>query len=241
MKIINKEHHQLITEMLNGFNIRFDKSIEAVSTKEIVTALMSKVNRDGVLNLLNFIDKHGYYTAPASTRFHGNYEGGLAEHSINVCAMLYRENKANNGGLTDENIIVCSLMHDLCKLDFYTTEIKNVKTYITDDNRNELKGYMVKYEKVNGVERPFCWVPTESYSVDEQLPLPHGPKSVYILKGYIDVKREEALMISWHMGPYANLASEPYGFNNAVEHQTSIALMYVADFLASSLYEVKAG
>lgn len=239
MRIINKEHSDLINEMLEGFGIHFEKSIEAVSTKEIVTALFSKVDREGISNLLNYLDKHGYYTAPASTKFHGNYEGGLAEHSINVCAMLYRENKANNGCLENDSIIVCSLAHDLCKLDFYTAEIKNVKTYITDENKKELKGYQVKYERVGGVEVPFCWVPTEGYGVKDQMPLPHGSKSLYILQGFIKVSRSEAFLITWHMGPFANLTGDNYGFNTAVEYQPSVALMYVADFLASSLYEVK--
>lgn len=239
MKFINETHYNLIKEMLDGFGVQFDKSIEAVSTKDIIVALMLKVNRDGVVKLLDYLDKHGFYSAPASTRFHGNFTGGLAEHSLNVCALLYQQNRLFNGGLSDETVILTSLMHDLCKVDFYTTEIKNVKTYITEENKNELRGYQIKKETVCGVEREFCWVPTEAYAIEDQMPLPHGSKSLYILQGFIKVTREEAFLITWHMGPYGNLADSQYGFNNAVEYQPSVALMYMADFLASSLYEIK--
>lgn len=239
MKFVNKEHYDLIKEMLEAFEIHFDNSLELISPREIMISLMSKVKRDGVTKLLDFLDKHGFYEAPASTRFHGNYPGGLAEHSINVCALLYRENKVNNGGLSDESIIVSALMHDLCKVDFYVKEIKNVKTYLTDENRAKYKSYGIKHEEVNGEQRDFCWVPTEGYSVEDQMPLPHGSKSLYILQSFIKVTREEAFLITWHMGPYGNIADNTYGFNNAVEYQHSVALMYVADFLASALYEVK--
>lgn len=237
MKFINENHYNLIKEMLDGFGVQFDKSIEAVSTKDIIVALMLKVNRDGVMKLLDYLDKHGFYDAPASTRFHGNYKGGLADHSLNVCAMLYNENKVHNGGLSNETIIISSLMHDLCKVDFYVTEIKNVKKYVTEENKNEFKGLHIKHETIGDTTYDFCWVPTEAYSVQEQMPLPHGSKSLYILQGFIKVTREEAFLITWHMGPYANISGDNYGFNNAVDYQPSVVLMYTADLLASSLYE----
>lgn len=238
MHFINKEHFNLIKEMLDSLSIKFEKSIEAVSTKEIVTALMSKVNRDGVDKLLSYLEKHDYYTAPASTRFHGNHEGGLAEHSINVCALLFKENRAHNAGLSDETIIISALMHDLCKVDFYAKDFKNVKTYINEENEKDLKGFKILYEKVAGQELRYCWVPTEVYVTSDQMPLPHGSKSLYILQGFIKVTREEAFLITWHMGPYGNVTNYEFGFNDAVAYQPTVALMYVADFLASSLYEV---
>lgn len=239
MNILNNEHYNLINEMLSGFEVSFEKSIEALTTEEIVTSLLSKIDREGIPKLLEYLKKHGFYTAPASTRFHGNYLGGLAEHSINVCAVLYQQNKLNNGGLSDDTIILAALMHDLCKLDFYVTELKNVKTYITDENRSQFNGIQIKTEKIGNVERNFCWVPTEGYTVEDKMPLPHGSKSLYILQSFVKVTREEAFLITWHMGPYANLMNDSYGFNNAVEYQPSVALMYVSDFLASALYEKK--
>lgn len=46
--------------------------------------LLLSVKREGIENLLSFIRKSDFYTAPASTKFHSCHEGGLLEHSLNV-------------------------------------------------------------------------------------------------------------------------------------------------------------
>lgn len=235
MRIINETHSKLVNEMLNRFNI--SEKAEDLTCREIVEKLLTKVNRGGIDKLLNFLSSHDYYTAPASTRFHGNYEGGLAEHSINVCALFIRENDMNNLGLSDETLIVSSLLHDLCKVDFYTTEIKNVKTYLTPENRKDYATYGVKRENVCGVEKEFAWVPTPAYSVNDQMPYGHGEKSVYMAMGFIKLTREEVFLIRWHMGPFSSVGQ--YDFNNAIDYQKSVVAIYVADMLASSLYEDK--
>lgn len=238
MKFLNIEHKKLFEELFADNQITFDKSIEAISEKEAIEVLLRKTGREGIENLIKYLNKKDYYTAPASTKFHGNYAGGLAEHSLNVCAILNRENKVNNGGLRNDTVIISALMHDLCKVDFYVTEMKNVKTYLTDENRDKYRGCRIQSERVNGIERTFVWVPTEVYKAEDKFPLLHGPKSLYLLQKCMQVTDEEALLISWHMGPFANLTNDNYGFNTAVDFQPSVALMYVADFLASSLYEI---
>ena len=40
--------------------------------------------RKGVDKLIAWLETTDFFTAPASTRFHGAYEGGLVEHSLNV-------------------------------------------------------------------------------------------------------------------------------------------------------------
>lgn len=52
--------------------------------KEEFLMLLRSVNREGMDELINFIEKSDFFKAPASTRFHGSYEGGLLEHSLNV-------------------------------------------------------------------------------------------------------------------------------------------------------------
>jgi 23S rRNA maturation-related 3'-5' exoribonuclease YhaM len=62
--------------------------------KERFEELLSSVQCEGIDKLLDFIRKSDFYTAPASTRFHGAKEGGLLEHSLNVwdCLDLKRSN-----------------------------------------------------------------------------------------------------------------------------------------------------
>ena len=46
---------------------------------------VSHIKRDGIDDLVNWLHSDtDFFTAPASTRFHGNYEGGLVEHSLHV-------------------------------------------------------------------------------------------------------------------------------------------------------------
>ena len=46
----------------------------------------TKIHREGSEKLLEFLmsKNSDFFEAPASTRFHGSYEGGLLEHSLNV-------------------------------------------------------------------------------------------------------------------------------------------------------------
>ena len=56
--------------------------------KEEFIELLKSTNREGMDKLLAWIEKSDFYKAPASTRFHGSYEGGLLEHSLNVYKVL---------------------------------------------------------------------------------------------------------------------------------------------------------
>lgn len=221
MEFINNDHKALIERMFNHYG--FAENPETMTTKEIVELLFTKVKRVGVDKLLEYLASHDYYTAPASTKFHGNYAGALASHSINVCALLTDLNEKYQGGLFDETVILSALMHDLCKVDFYTKEFRNQKVYKENGKKSDAGGR-------------FDWEAVEVYTVEDKMPLGHGEKSLYMLQGFIKVTREEAFLIRWHMGPFSS--ANEYDFNNAVQYQHSVALMYTADFLASSLYEI---
>lgn len=222
MQILNKTHSRLINEMLQHFGI--SGVAESLSTREIVEALLHKVNRAGVEKLIAYLAKSDFYTAPASTRFHGNHEGGLAEHSINVLACFIRENEENELGISDESMIVSALLHDLCKVDVYVTEYKNVKEYSERGSKHDSNGN-------------FDWVSKPGYAFEDKMPLGHGEKSMYIVMSFIPITREEAFLIRCHMGPFA--FPDQYGFNNAADYQPSVVALYTADLKASTFYEVK--
>lgn len=142
------------------------------------------IQREGSDKLLEYLTSKSsdFFTAPASTRFHGAYEGGLAEHSLNVydCLVDYlsRERVKSTYGLdyTAETIAIAALLHDLCKINCYKAGTRNVK----DDN---------------GV-----WHTVPTYEFDDKLPYGHGEKSVYIITGFMKLTREEAFAIRYHMG-----------------------------------------
>lgn len=153
--------------------------------KETFCELYRKyITREGAEELLSYMLSAGsdFFTAPASTRFHGNYEGGLCEHSVNVFHNLKEylarpyTKKLFSQQYSDESIAIVSLLHDLCKMNCYKTSFRNAK--------NEMGQ----------------WVKVPYYEFDDNLPYGHGEKSVYIISGFMKLSREEAFAIRYHMG-----------------------------------------
>ena len=143
-----------------------------------------KITREGADRLLDYLASPGcdFFTAPASTRFHGAYEGGLCEHSLNVydclCDYMHRDRVKELYGLacSEETLAIVSLLHDVCKINCYKPSFRNVK----DEH---------------GV-----WQKVPSYEFEDALPYGQGEKSVYILSGFLRLTREEAFAIRFHMG-----------------------------------------
>ena len=93
-----------------------------------VVELLNSVDRDGISDLLKWLEESDFFTAPASHAYHGSYIGGLCEHSLNV----YDETKRLLAAypeinVSEDTVIVSTLLHDLCKVNFYTTEKRNRK------------------------------------------------------------------------------------------------------------------
>ena len=151
--------------------------------EEFTEIYQQYIHREGADKFLDYLqNKSDFFTAPASTRFHGSYAGGLAQHSINVyhClrAYLERQRVKEDYGMeySDETIALVSLLHDVCKTGCYREGSRNVK----------------------GPDGKWQAVPTFFY--EDPLPYGHGEKSVYILSGFLRLTREEAMAIRWHMG-----------------------------------------
>ena len=149
--------------------------------RKFIEIYRSKIKREGAGKLLEFLEGSDFFTAPASTRYHGSHEGGLCEHSINVyeclCDYMARPRVKELYGMnySDESIAIVSLLHDVCKTNFYVETTRNVKE--------------------NGV-----WKTVPYYSIDDQLPYGHGEKSVYMISAYMKLTRDEAFAIRYHMG-----------------------------------------
>lgn len=151
---------------------------------EYIALYQKYIKREGADKLLEYLlsSSSDFFTAPASTRYHGAYEGGLVEHSLNVyeCLVDYlsrkRTKKIYNMDYEGETIALVSLLHDICKVNCYKQRTRNVKD---------------EYEVCQTVP---------IYEYDDNLPYGHGEKSVYILSGYLKLSREEAFAIRYHMG-----------------------------------------
>ena len=149
--------------------------------KKFIDIYNAKIKREGADKLLAFLEESDFFTAPASTRYHGSHPGGLCEHSINVyeclCDYLKRPRVRELYGMnySEETVAIVSLLHDICKTNFYVETTRNVKE--------------------DGV-----WKTVPYYSIDDQLPYGHGEKSVYMVSAYMKLTRDEAFAIRYHMG-----------------------------------------
>lgn len=155
-----------------------------MSKERFIQIYKEHIHREGSEKLLEYLlSSHSdFFTAPASSRFHGNYQGGLVEHSLNVydCLKDYlkRERVIHEYGFkySEETIAIVALLHDICKINCYTTSMRNKK------------------------DETGRWVQVPFYEYNDTLPYGHGEKSVYMISGYMRLTREEAFAIRYHMG-----------------------------------------
>lgn len=176
------------------------------------------IKREGAENLLDWLINSDFFTAPASSKFHSAYEGGLCEHSLKVfyrfvklLKMEYGENFTDN--ISMESVAIIALLHDVCKVDFYKTEYRNVK--------------------VDGQ-----WIQVPYYSVEDKLPYGHGEKSVYIIGSFIKLSREEAISINWHGGGFDDrVRGGSYAMSEAYYKFPNAMIFHSADMMATYLDE----
>ena len=178
-----------------------------------------KIKRDGADKMLEYIKTTDFFDAPASTRFHSNHAGGLVEHSVKVYRRFIKALECEYGAEwlqkpeNAESAAVIALLHDICKVNCYKTEMRNVK------------------EGAGWVQKPY-------FAYDDPLPYGHGEKSVYMICGYMRLTREEAMCINWHMGAFdARNSDGKFTVSNAFGLYPIAALFHTCDFLATYLDE----
>ena len=150
----------------------------ATNTEEYIVALLESTNREGMDQMIGYLKMEGFFTAPASTRFHGSYEGGLAKHSLDVykkvvelIAVLKIDTKSGFGMMPikvkHENIIIAGCLHDVCKIGAYQVTKKG-------------DGWANNSKKDKG----------------------HAKLSITRIKENIKLEKIEEMMIRFHMGIY---------------------------------------
>lgn len=202
-------------------------SIDIKANKEEFIELLKSTGREGVEDLLEYLEegKNDFFRAPASTRFHLNEEGGLCQHSLNVChaglklrELAIAERPDLESDLSRESVIVVTLLHDINKSDIYKPTMKKVK------------GAFGIWEEVPG------------YDVDySNLPLGHGEKSaIMALLGGLEIYEEELIAIRWHMTAWDLAFQSPEAKNNintARDKYPLVALLQLADGMAANIFE----
>ena len=146
--------------------------------EEFIKIYTENITRKGSAELLDWIQKTDFFTAPASTKYHCACENGLVMHSVSVFNTLVEKHYDEDSDSL-ESFAICALLHDLCKAQFYKASTRNVK--------NDETG---QWEKV-----PY-------YSIEDSFPYGHGEKSVFLIERFMRLKLEEAMAIRWHMGGF---------------------------------------
>lgn len=196
-----------------------------MGTKEEFIELLRSTNREGIEDLLEGLEKIGFFTAPASSNNHLNIEGGLVQHSLNTCKAalkVWEGMIALEPGLKKEvdrdSVIIASLLHDVCKSDIYVRTVKKKKTVIG------------------------TWEDSEGYKISHKnFPMGHGEKSVILLLcNGISLSDDEMLAIRWHMGAWGinkNNAEEQKNFDASQKLYPLVTIIHVADVLAAKIME----
>ena len=189
--------------------------------------LLRSTKREGIENLIDFIRKSDFYTAPASTRFHSCHEGGLLEHTLNVYDCLNRIMKnefwREKTDVTEANIIISSLLHDMCKSYYYITEYKNKKIYSENGTKSDTNGR-------------FDWVSVPGYTVDDKIPYGHGEKSVMMIEEFIKLEPVERYAVRWHMG-FTEPKENWNTLSAAIRKYPLVLAIHTADLEATYLLE----
>ena len=198
------------------------EQIEA-NRKYIIDRLM-ETGRDGMELLVSQMDFMGFFRSPASTKYHGCYEGGLAHHSLNVFGKFVQLTSECGVEVPADSTSIACLLHDVCKAGAYI-----------------------------GLPIADCRLGIEggtTYIFNKEHPKGHARLSIARVKKYIKLTALEELMILYHMGVYGleefdeKKGEYPLrggGMANAWHHHPAVKLMYFADELATLEEKVEDG
>lgn len=189
---------------------------------QIFEELLRSTNRQGMEEVIEFARKTDFYTAPASSKYHSNYDGGLLDHTLCVYAIakeyvdsigVFAKDVADR--VDPNSLIISTLLHDFCKICFYK------------------KGQRWKKDETNS------WVSYDSYLIEDTFPIGHGEKSVIMLQSLgLQMTAEEMLAIRFHMAGWGDESKEyAASRTNALKISPLVHIVQMADFSSSILFE----
>lgn len=164
-------------------------------TKSDILALLRTIDRENadIEGLINKLETSDFFYAPASTKYHNCFPGGLADHSLNVYYNLKSmvKSKGLEGQIPEDSIIICSILHDFSKINFYEKSIRNKKVYTEHGS---------KYDNLG----TYDWVSEEYYSVKPESERfiygNHEETSEFMVRTFIPLTLAESIAILNHHG-----------------------------------------
>ncbi|MDR3249305.1 MAG: hypothetical protein LBT39_11025 [Treponema sp.] len=183
-----------------------------VFVKYLFEEFVSPPHDDKLWDLLAHLEREtDFYTAPASTRFHGAQPCGLIRHSLLVLANGIKLVPVMlDDGVDTYFLAVSCLFHDLCKVNMYEQKLRNVK--------NEKTG---EWEK-----EPF-------YSVKQDyIAYGHGIESLLRIAKFIELPESWKHAVRWHMGAYDISPMDKIAMDKVLAKYKEVLFLQTADMQA---------
>ena len=186
----------------------------AVNYADIIRDSLMKTKREGIVDLLDYMNEIGFLEAPCSGGNHLAKKGGLAEHSVNVLTIAEKIGVALLGGARynefQDSVVIAALLHDLGKCGDYDKPM-----YV--DN-------ILKAGKPSEA-KPFKRNP-------ELSAVPHAVRSIKLATLFIDLTEAEEWAILCHDGLYDFMYKELKGKETWLQ-----MIIHWADMWASRIIE----
>ena len=201
-----------------------------MNSKERFIELLQSVKREGaqIEKLISKLEESGFFTAPASTKYHSSFEGGLCQHSLNVYDNLSLLCKSRDIQVGEDSLIICSLLHDMSKMNMYEEYVKNAKVYKPTGG------------KVDEIGR-FDWEAQKAYKIKEAADRfvygNHEQTSLFMISRYIPLTLEEEVAILHHMGGVGEDSNRSVQISEVFNRYTFALMLHLADMMATFIDE----
>lgn len=170
-----------------------------------------------IANIVNWLRNNDFYTAPASTRYHESFHGGLLIHSLKAYNKMTELHTLPSFSKVDiGSATLVSLTHDWCKINKYESYFRNEKNPKTQ-----------------------LWEEKVAYRCsDKYLGLGHGPQSLMMLSQFCNTSLtnlnfDEMAAIRWHMYTYDVTSYDVNDLNQCNHKIPLVTLLQFADQMAA--------
>lgn len=202
-----------------------------LDNRKFVIDHLKETKREGIEDLIDYMDEIGFFHVPCSGGYHLCCEFGLVQHTRNVMIAAENIGHALLGAKYPEyreSVLLCAALHDLGKCGDHGKPL-----YVKNMIKNK------KYKKTDPDAEPeYVQSDAKPYERNKELTnIPHAFRSVMIANRFIDFTEEEEFAIMYHDGLYDR---ETGGMAIIPGHETPLLLiLHWADMWASHITETK--
>lgn len=174
--------------------------------------LLRSTEKDGIYDLIEYLEKNGFFEQPASTQYHLSRPSGLLEHSLNVYGLMMEHyTETAKLEMSENDIILTALLHDIGKMGW-----------------NNQPGYLANVLKGGKLSDAKPYVRNA-----DLIQMQHQDLSLLIACKFIDLTDAQIVAIKYHNGLYT-----PDGRDINGKETPLMLLLHFCDMWASRVTEV---